>query len=280
LRSLFPRAHATLERSLVVAVALSLISSIGCGSPASSIMPSAQTSSTSTSSPSAEALKESSDPPILLFNGTGTSASDVTAVEAILATQELSYTTADNSKIESMSESQLAAYKLLIVPGGNSITIGDNLSHDATTNIHNAVISDGLHYLGICAGAFFGGYSEYNGLNLTSGVWFNTYSNDGHGTGKAAVELSFPNDTQLDMYWQDGPELDGWGEIISKYPDGTSSMVEGSSGKGWVILSGVHPEAPASWREGMDFTTPLSVDLAYAGTLVNAALNKTTLQHY
>jgi glutamine amidotransferase-like uncharacterized protein len=280
LRSFFPRAHATLRCSLIVAVAFTLIALIGCGSPASSIMPSAQTSSSSAGSPSADALKESSDTPVLLFNGTGTSASDVVAVEAILATQKLSYATADTSQIEAMSESQLAAYKLLIVPGGNSITIGDNLSKNATSNIHNAVISDGLHYLGICAGAFFGGYSEYNGLNLTSGVWFNTYANGGHGTGKTAVELSFPNDTQMDMYWQDGPELDGWGNIISKYPDGTSSMVEGSSGKGWVILSGVHPEAPASWREGMDFKTSLQADLAYAGTLVNAALNKTTLQHY
>jgi Biotin-protein ligase, N terminal len=280
LRFLFARAQTTVQCSLVLVAALTVISSIGCGSPASSIMPGAQTGSPSANSPSAQALKESSDPPVLLFNGTGTSASDVVAVEAILATQKLSYATADTSQIEAMSESQLAAYKLLIVPGGNSITIGDNLSKNATSNIHNAVINDGLHYLGICAGAFFGGYSEYNGLNLTSGVWFNTYANGGHGTGKTAVELSFPNDTEMDMYWQDGPELDGWGEIISKYPDGTSSMVEGSSGKGWVILSGVHAEAPASWREGMNFTTSLQADLAYAGTLVNAALNGTTLKHY
>jgi len=67
---------------------------------------------------------------------------------------------------------------------------------------------------------------------------------------------------------------------VGKYPDGTPAIVEGSSGKGWVILSGVHPEAPASWRTGMTFTTSVAVDNAYAGTLILAALNGTSLPHY
>ncbi len=33
-------------------------------------------------------------------------------------------------------------------------------------------------------------------------------------------------------------------------------------------MSGVHPEAPASWRTCCTFTTPLATDLAYANTLV------------
>jgi hypothetical protein len=218
--------------------------------------------------------------PILLFNGTGTTSSDVVAVETILSSLKLGYKTANTTQIEAMSQTQLEAYKLLIVPGGNSITIGDKLSTAATTNIHNAVISGGLHYLGICAGAFFGGYSVYNGLNLTSGAWFNLYANGGHGTGKTAVEITYSSGTQLDQYWQDGPQLDGWGEIVAKYPDGTSAIVEGTSGKGWVLLSGIHAEAPASWRTGMTFTTTVAVDNAYFGTMVTAALNGTTLPHF
>ena len=198
----------------------------------------------------------------------------------MLNSLNLSYTTANTSKLDGMSQSSLEAYKLLIVPGGNSITIGNNLTSTATNNVHNAITVGGLHYLGICAGAFFGGSSIYNGLDLTNGVWFNTYSNKGKGTGKTAVEISFPKSSQLDLYWQDGPELNGWGEIISKYPDGTAAMVEGSSGKGWVILSGLHPEATASWESGMSFTTSVSSQNAYAKTLINAALNGTTLSHY
>ena len=47
-----------------------------------------------------------------------------------------------------------------------------------------------------------------------------------------------------------------------------------------MILSGVHPEAPASWRRGMSFGTPASEDNAYAATLVRAALNRASLSHY
>jgi glutamine amidotransferase-like uncharacterized protein len=219
--------------------------------------------------------------PILLFNGTGTSSSDVSAVEAILGTLKLAYSTANSSQLNGMSETQLKAYKLFIVPGGNSITIGKYLTATTTANVRNAVQKDGMHYLGICAGGFFGGYSIYNGLNLTSGVWFNFYADENKGIHKEAVEVARPNgQSKLDIYWQDGPQLSGWGSIVGKYPDGTPAIVEGKSGIGWVILSGVHPEAPASWRIGMNFTTPLSVDLAYAGTLVQAALNATSLPHY
>ena len=222
----------------------------------------------------------SSKVPVLLYNGTGTSLSDVGAVESVLSTLKLSYSTINGGQIEAMSESQLATYKLLIVPGGNSITIGKNLSTNATAKIHNAVVNSGLHYLGICAGAFFGGYSIYNGLNLTNGVWFNFYADEFKGIHKEAVTISFPKSGTMDMYWQDGPQLSGWGEIISKYPDGTPAMVEGKSGNGWVILSGVHPEAPASWRTGLKFKTSVAADLAYAGTLITTAMNGTTLPHF
>jgi glutamine amidotransferase-like uncharacterized protein len=217
---------------------------------------------------------------VLLYNGTGTSPTDVSAIEAVLSTLKLNYATADSSQLDAMTETHLKAYKLFIVPGGNSITIGGNLSDNATANVRNAVANDGLHYLGMCAGAFFGGYSIYNGLDFTSGVWFNFYADEFKGIHKAAVEISFPAGVPLDIYWQDGPQLSGWGNIVGKYPDGTPAIVEGGYGKGFVILSGVHPEAPASWRSGMKFTTSLAVDLAFAGTLVDAALNATSLPHY
>jgi hypothetical protein len=63
-------------------------------------------------------------------------------------------------------------------------------------------------------------------------------------------------------------------------PGSTKLTPEGKSGNGWVILCGVHPEAPQSWRSGMTFTTSVSVDNAYAKTLVTAALSGTSLPHF
>jgi hypothetical protein len=113
-----------------------------------------------------------SSEPVLLFRGTGTTSSDVSALEALLAGLSLGYTTADSTQLNAMSEAQLGGYKLIIIPGGNSITIGQNLAASTASAIRGAVQGYGVHYLGICAGAFFGGYSIYNGVNLTSGVSF------------------------------------------------------------------------------------------------------------
>jgi glutamine amidotransferase-like uncharacterized protein len=178
-----------------------------------------------------------------------------------------------------MSESQLKAYRLLIIPGGNFEHIGNGLAPTTTANIRNAV-REGMNYLGICAGAFFAGDSPYNGLNLTSGVRFPFYALEAQGIRKAAVKISVAGSPALVHYWEDGPRLTGWGKVVAKYPDETPAVVQGNVGNGWMILVGVHPEAPESWRRGMHFTTPASENNAYAVTLISAALNRTQLEHY
>jgi glutamine amidotransferase-like uncharacterized protein len=216
---------------------------------------------------------------ILLFNGTGTSPGDVAAVEEILNGEHLSYSTVNSSQLNEMSESQVRGYRLLIVPGGNFVDIGNSLTSSTTAKIRNAV-QNGLNYLGICAGGFFAGDSPYNGLNLTSGVRFRFYAAETHGIRKAVVAVAVAGASTLDQYWEDGPQFTGWGAVVRKYPDGTPAIVEGTFGSGWVILTGVHPEAPAGWRRGMTFSTLARADNAYAATLLLAALNRTSLPHY
>jgi glutamine amidotransferase-like uncharacterized protein len=218
-------------------------------------------------------------PPILLFNGTGTSANDVAAVETILNDNHLKYTTVNSAQLNDMGEAQLMAYRLLIIPGGNYIVMGDSLTSTTITNIQNAV-QRGLNYLGICAGGLLAGHAACSSLNLTSDVRFDFYAVVNQGIHKAAVPINSPETPALDQYWEDGPQFTGWGAVVGKYPDGTPAVVEGTSGKGWVILCGVHPEAPENWRRGMTFKTSASVDNAYAAALIDAALHRTWLPHY
>jgi len=225
------------------------------------------------------ALGNTTGSPILLFIGNGTSPGDVDALRKILTNANLQYSTVNSSQLNGMSESEIRNYRLLIVPGGNFIEIGNGLTASTTANIRSAV-QNGLNYLGICAGAFFAGNSGYNGLNLTSGVRFGFYAAEDRGIRKAAVPIAVAGAPTLDQYWEDGPQLTGWGTVVGKYPDGTPAIVEGTFGSGWVILTGVHAEAPANWRNGMTFTTPVSLDSAYAATLVHAALDRTSLPHY
>jgi glutamine amidotransferase-like uncharacterized protein len=216
---------------------------------------------------------------ILLFSGTGTSPNDVAAVAAILDDNHLNYSKKNSSELNGLGESQMRRYRLLIVPGGNFVAIGKGLTPATSGKIRQAV-EGGLNYLGICAGAFFAGNSPYNGLNLASGVSFHFYSAENRGIRKAAVAIASAGAPTLDQYWEDGPEFTGWGDVVGKYPDGTAAIVQGTFGSGWVILAGVHPEAPAEWRRGLAFHTPVSADHAYAGKLILAALNRESLPHY
>jgi glutamine amidotransferase-like uncharacterized protein len=204
----------------------------------------------------------------------------VAALEAILNADGIDVSTVSSSQLDAMNDQGLRAYRLLIVPGGDFEVIGKHLTSRASATI-GAAVKGGLSYLGICAGAFLAGHlAGRNAIELTSGVQFHFYAAEGRGIRKAAVPISAPGSPVLDQYWEDGPQLGGWGDVVAKYPDGTPAIVEGTSGAGWVILVGVHPEAPAGWRSGMTFATPVDVDRAYARTLIRAALERTPLPHY
>jgi glutamine amidotransferase-like uncharacterized protein len=223
--------------------------------------------------------RAATDDSILLFNGTGTSPGDVQSIEKILKDEHLTYSTIDSSQLNRISELQLRAYRLFIVPGGNFEIVGNSLTSAATATIRSAV-QNGLNYLGICAGAFFAGNSPYNGLNLTSGIRFGFYAAESRGIRKTAVAITPAEGQMLDQYWEDGPQLSGWGDVVGKYPDGAPAIVEAAVGKGWVILTGIHAEAPEAWRRGMDFKTPAERDNAYAASLIHAALNREQIPHF
>jgi glutamine amidotransferase-like uncharacterized protein len=216
---------------------------------------------------------------ILLFNGKGTSAGDVAAVEQVLRHAHFDYTTANSRQLGAMTTPELQRYRLLIVPGGNFEQIGKSLTPAAVSNLRTAV-HDGVNYLGICAGAFFAGSSPYNGLNLTSGVSFRFYAAEARGIRKAAVRITTAGASPVERYWEDGPQLSGWGEVVAKYDDGTPAVTQGKFGSGWIVLLGIHPEAPDNWRTGLPFTTSGAEARTYAATLTSAALNATPLRHY
>ena len=218
-------------------------------------------------------------PSILLFDGAGASPNDVKQLERILREQQLDFVRADSDQLNGMGKDQLLAFRLIIVPGGNFEEMGNGLSSKATANIRDAV-NGGLNYLGVCAGAFLAGNSPYNGLNLTGGVRFNFHALSRRNIRKAPVAVSTAGGTTFEQYWEDGPELTGWGDVVAKYADGTPAVVQGNVGRGQVILTGTHPEAPDSWHGATTFATPARTNNAYAASLIRAALDGTKLEHF
>jgi hypothetical protein len=220
-----------------------------------------------------------STPPILLYSGAGASPNDVKAIEAILRAQHLSYATGGSATLNAMPPAEFRRYRLLIIPGGNYITMGNSLTPTATANVREAV-HDGLNYLGVCAGALLAGDAPTRSFNLTDGVRFDFYAIVNRNIHKAAVPITDAAGATLDHYWEDGPQLTGWGQPVAHYPDGTPAVAEGPSGKGWVVLCGVHPEAPESWREGMEFTTSASASHNYLAKLIAAAREGRPTAHH
>jgi glutamine amidotransferase-like uncharacterized protein len=247
---------------LTVVLALGALAATGCKNGRESALP----------------LNSNPAAPILLFHGAGSSTKDVAQFERILNEQHLEYSLVNSAQLNDMSDERLRSYRLLIIPGGNYIEMGAGLSPATMTKVREAVQS-GLNYLGICAGGLLAGDSirNHNCLNLTSGVSFDFYAAVRRGVHKDVVAVSGNGTPTLDQYWEDGPQFTGWGDVVGKYPDGTPAVVEARSGAGWVVLSGVHPEAPASWRRGMNFRTSVADCNEYAAGLIHAALEGTVL---
>ena len=220
-------------------------------------------------------------PPILLFGGTGTTPSDVAAIEAILDKNHLGYTRVTSEQLNGMNQAQIEAYRLLIVPGGDFVEMGKALTAGTIAHVRDAVLR-GVNYLGICAGGFLAGTfpAPYKSLALTSGVKFGFYSAEQRGIRRAVVRITTAAGPALDQYWEDGPELSGWGDAVAAYPDGKPAVAEGFAGNGWLVLTGIHPEAPEAWRRDLAFSTPTSASNAYAMTLIDAALNRRRLPHF
>ncbi len=217
--------------------------------------------------------------PILLFNGIGTSPNDVEAIENILSSNRMGFVLINSAQLNELDTNQLKKYKLIIIPGGNFIDMSKGLTVAATNNIQKAV-HQGLNYLGICAGGFLAGNTLNNCFNIAEGVQFKFYSVADKGIRKAAVAITNGDGEVIEHYWEDGPQFTGWGDTVSKYPDGTPATVQGSYGSGWVVLTGVHSEAPEDWRKEFYFSTSIESSHQYAATLIKAAMEKRVMSRF
>ena len=215
---------------------------------------------------------------VLLYNGTGSSPTDVVALQTILSAMNLSYDAVTSAQLNAMTKAQIASYKLIVFPGGNSIDMGNSLTRTTTANVKAAVSTYGVSYIGFCAGAFMAESSTlYNVFNL-AGTWFDFYN-------YSLIDMvwtTFPDGSRRDLVYWEGPHVSGFGSVIAKYPNGQAAIAEGKVGKGFVVVSGVHPEAPSNWRYGMADVDAdgVTADVNYAATLIAAAYSKIVLPHY
>lgn len=215
---------------------------------------------------------------VLLLNVSGSSPNDVAAIASILQQMRLRYTIVNENELNQMNQSNIEQYELIVVPGGNYIEMGNALTERITINVRGAV-GNGVSYLGICAGGLLAGKPACNCFDLAHGTRFEFYNLVIDSVHKAPVWIDIKGVGRQHHYWEDGPTFVGWGEATATYPDQSPAVTRGSFEKGLVTLCGFHPEAPQSWRKGMEFSTSTATANNYARQLIQEALSATTRIH-
>jgi len=279
-----------LRRVFGVAAILSVLSACNApeaNDPAAKVAPLPDVSTTDPSNPS----MPDSPPPVtdvLLFNGTGVSTSDWQTTEQIVKSQGMSYRLVNSSQMNAMSLEELSGFGVIIVPGGSGGTITSNLTTDARLRIRQAVRNYGVGYVGFCAGAWVAVGPEAEttsvasyGLAVAKGSVLPAYYPNGNTSLVAdMVDVTFSDGSHRSLVWWGGPATPEWSNgVVARYVNGAPAISETWSGKGYVVISGPHPEAPQGWRSTAG-TDSDGLDYDIAINMINAALNKKPLATY
>lgn len=224
---------------------------------------------------------------VLLFNGTGVSTSDWQNTEKIVQSQGWSYKLANSAQMNALTLGELSSFGVIVVPGGSGGTIYGNLTADTRLRIRQAVRDRGVGYVGFCAGAWVAVGMEADtdktasyGFAVAKGAILDLFSPGGQNPTAAMVDVTFADGTHRDLVWWGGPSTPEWsGGVVGRYDTGEPAISETRSGKGYVVISGPHPEAPQGWRAtaGND-SDGLDYDIAIA--MINAAIKQQPLQAF
>ncbi len=209
----------------------------------------------------------------LIFNGLGVSTSDWQNTERIVRDEGLSYELANTAQLNAMSAEKLASFGVIIVPGGSGGTIYSNLTAATRLRVRKAVQEAGVGYVGFCAGAWVavgpeatGNATAAYGMAVAPGAVLDYYYPPGKSNVTAMVDVIFAGGENRSLVWYGGPATPEWkGGVVARYDTGEPAISQIRSGKGFVVISGPHPEAPQGWRSAAGYDRDgLDYDIALA----------------
>lgn len=172
----------------------------------------------------------------------------------------------------------LAKASLWVQPGGNAIDLVKALTPGKIALIRDFVGSGG-NYLGFCAGAFFTDEFVDNektmpGLNITPGEQFDYIPND-------ATAYIVPirwRGHKRELYFQEGgyfsldPTRSSEITVLAEYLDRKPVSITFPYKNGRAAITGVHPEAPLSWKQKDNLYDPDGDDMDLADDLLKSIL--------
>lgn len=187
---------------------------------------------------------------VLIYSGAGSWGDEIDSFKEILFAHGKTYQEADDDDLNNFDGDDLKTYSMVLFVGGDSDRITAKLKPETRALLRDAVQKDGLNYLGFCAGAWLVispepklGEDVY-GFHLIDGPWLKQTSFNQQGLEFAVANTLFPDGNHRRLLWFGGPITpDIPGGVIAKYPDGNPAITQMRAGKGFVIISGLHPAA-------------------------------------
>lgn len=164
--------------------------------------------------------------------------------------------------------------RLLVIPGGRDTPYCNDLNGDINRRIKNYVYDGGL-YLGLCAGAYYASssiaFEVGTPLEVKGPRELAFYPGECQGTmypgfvydsnkGAKSIQVKLMQTKEgntVAMYYNGGgyfvePQASPQTSVVATYPTGEAAIVLCKVGKGWALLSAVHPEYDVTTTPDLD----------------------------
>ncbi len=245
--------------------------------------------------PSASAPREENSPDtstsgthgdVLIYGGPGSWRAEIESLKKILLAHDVSYRVLAAAELDRLVQEDFQQFSAIVFAGGDAPTVRNSLQLKTRVNIRNAVQFYGLSYLGFCAGAWMavapeplnGEVDVSYGLGIVYGPILQLTFLAKQGLPHALDNAFFPNGSRRKLLWYGGPiTLDLPGTVVAKYSDGTPAISQVYSGKGLVVISGLHPAATKSILLNVGLFESEAIAPEFAWALLDAVINRKRL---
>ncbi len=218
----------------------------------------------------------------LLFRGPSAWEAEIASLAAALNEAKISFHVLDADEINSLSDSQWKSYQLTLVPGGYAPALSASLSQRTKERMRAAVQTQGMSYIGFCAGAWlaisppFPSSRERDfGIGFIDGPVLQESELSAQGAPYLITPASLWNNTQRSLLWYGGPNTPEAPQgVLARYPNGKPAITQLRAGRGILFLSGLHPAITPTVLYALGILQPEAYAPDLTQTLIQAGIQQ------
>lgn len=255
---------------------------VACTQPGAPIPPNTEQQLAPESSPPVAADARTD---VLIYSGPGSWGAEIASLKEILFANGSTYEILSPQKLNRFTVEDYLKYKAILFAGGDAPTVRKVLSTETHARLREAVQVHGLNYIGFCAGAWLAvapapapDEDVVYGLGVVDGPVLTLNFLAKQNRNFALDYAIFPDGSRRHLLWYGGPITpDVPGGVIAKYSDGTPAITQIRSGKGLVIVSGLHPAANKKILTNVGLFTREAIAPEFAWALFESVIHNKPL---